>query len=285
MINKRVYSGYDIPAYHARLSKAMSRYGVPRGAPRVWLRDPDYQVMDHLRYVQPSAAMYWQCYLFAALQDAGVDQHPDLSTITILDKRWHFGERNWNFAPRKIEYQVRRALKGLDYLVVIEFETYRNVRYLEPLPSGSVLGHHDHGRLITPHLQGLIWGKAPSQQQRACFAGGLFGSPGGKLIGVHDFPGALKYMGKPPYRGRSIFRLTSGRKITRPWPDMSLTLHHLMVRHLHQYCWPELTFASGEGSAILAHAKRLWRDYKPGSTHPTDYRPALHSGLVKQRYP
>jgi len=85
--------------------------------------------------------MYWQCYLFAALQAAGIDQRPDLSTITILDKRWHFGERHWNFAPGKMVYQVRRALKGLNYLVVIEFEIFRNVRYLGPPPSGSVAAH------------------------------------------------------------------------------------------------------------------------------------------------
>lgn len=282
MPTKRIYPGYDIPGYQERLRNAISRHGLPSGAPRVWLRDPDFRAWDYLWYMQPSGAMYWQCYLYAALQAAGIDDRPDLSTITIIDRRWHFGERNWNFAPGKIEYQVRRALKGLNYLVMIEFEIYRNVRHLEPLPPGSVVPHHDHGRLITPHIQGLIWGKFPSPRQRACFAGGLFGAPGIKIIGVHDFPGALKYTGKPPYRGRSVFRATSGRKIVRPWPDMSLTLHHLLLRNLHQYRCPELAFASGEGSAVLANAKRLWRDYKPGSTHPSDYRPPLHSGLVKR---
>jgi hypothetical protein len=34
------------------------------------------------------------------------------------------------------------------------------------------------------------------------------------------------------------------------------------------YCWPELTFASGAGSTILAETKRLWRDFKPGSVPP-----------------
>ena len=64
---------------------------------------------------------------------------------------------------------------------------------------------------------------------------------------------------------------------------MSLTLDHLMLCNLHQFSCPDLTFASGEGSVILANAKRLWRDYNPGSTHPTDYRPPLLSGLVKLR--
>jgi hypothetical protein len=46
---------------------------------------------------------------------------------------------------------------------------------------------------------------------------------------------------------------------------MSLTLHHLLLRHLHQYACPDLTFGSGERSAVLSHAKRLWRDYAPGA--------------------
>jgi hypothetical protein len=130
MPTKRIYPGYDIPGYHERLSKSIKRYGLPRRAPRAWLHDVDFQAWDYLSYMQPSGAMYWQCYLFAALQVVGIDQRPELSTITILDQRWHFGERKWNFAPGKIEYQVRRALKGLNYIVAIEFEIFRNVRYL-----------------------------------------------------------------------------------------------------------------------------------------------------------
>ena len=220
MATKRIYPGYDIPGYRERLYKSIKRYGLPRGAPRAWLRDVDFQAFDYLGYMQPSGAMYWQCYLFAALQAAGIDQRVDLSTITILDQRWHFGERNWNFAPRKIEYQVRRALKGLNFIVAIEFETFRNVRYLGPAPPGSVAAHEDHGRLITPHIQGLIWGKFPSPRQRAQFSGGIFNAPGIKVVGVHDVAGAVKYLGKPPYRGRSVYRRLNGTMGRRPWPEM-----------------------------------------------------------------
>jgi hypothetical protein len=52
------YLGYDIHAYHERLSKAIFRYGLPPGAPRAWRRDPDFQVVDYLGYMQPSGAMY-----------------------------------------------------------------------------------------------------------------------------------------------------------------------------------------------------------------------------------
>jgi hypothetical protein len=154
-MTKPVYLGFDIPEYQERLRKAISRYGLPHTAPRAWLRDPDFQAWDSLGYMQPSGVMYWQCYLFAALQAAGIDQRFDLSTITILDKRWHFGERKWDFSPGSIKYRVQQALKALSYLVMIEFEIFRNVRCLQPLPRNKVKLFRDQGRLIAPHVQGL----------------------------------------------------------------------------------------------------------------------------------
>jgi hypothetical protein len=278
----RIYFGHDVPGYSEKLQKAIARYGLPRGAPHFWLRDPDFQAPDCLGYMQPSGAIYWQCYLYEALRQARTDECPDLSAITIIDKRWHFGHRHWNFAPGKIEHRVRRALKGLNYIVAIEFEVFRNVRYLaEPAPR-SLAAHKDEGITIAPHIQGLLWGGGVSRRSRAKFIGGIFNAPGIKVVDVYDLPGALRYMGKPPYCGRSVFRSGSGRYYRRPWPKMSLTLHHLLLSHLHQFRRPDLTFAGGEGSAILARAKRLWRDFRPAATHPTDHRWPIFAGLVKR---
>jgi hypothetical protein len=232
--------------------------------------------------MQPSSGPYWQCYLREALLQSGIPDRKDLATITVLDERWHFGEKNWDFAPGKIEYQLRRALKGLNYIVMIEFEVYRNVRYLGPPLPGSVATHHDYGRVIAPHIQGLIWGKRPSARQRAQFRGGLFGAPGIKIVQVYDFHGALQYMAKPPCRGKSVFCLSNGRMLRWPWSGMHLTLHHLLLRKLCWQSYPDLTFASGEGSTVLALAKRLWRDYEPDATGLGDYRPPLTAGLRKR---
>src|ERR1700732_147836 len=156
-MNRPIYLGHDIPGYHERLCKAISRFGLPTGAPHAWLCDPDFQAWDQLGYLQPSGAMYWQRYLYAALQAAGIDQRLDLSTITILDQRWHFGEWKWDFSPGKIKYRVQQSLKGLNYIVMIEIQVFRNVRCLQPLPRNKVKLYRDQGRLIAPHVQGLIW--------------------------------------------------------------------------------------------------------------------------------
>jgi len=271
-----------VPRYDERLYKAIRRYGLPPRAPRAWRDEPDFQAWDRLGHMQPSGGIYWQCYLHEALLEAGIDQCQDLSTITILDKRWHFGRDHWNFAPGRIEYQVRRGLKGQNYIVVIEFEVFRNVRHhADPAP-GSLAAYADHGITIAPHIQSLVWGGEVSRRIRANFAGGIFGAPAIKVMKVYDFPGALRYMGKPPCSGRSVFPSKAGGYRRRSWPDMSLTLHHLLLSHLHPFRWPDLTFASGEGSAVLARAKRLWRDFKPAATHPTDHRWPMQAGLVRR---
>jgi hypothetical protein len=109
-----VYQGFDVRTYKDKLRKALAKHGLPKaiGVSPSWGRDPDFRVLSQLGYMQPSAAGYWQSFLFKALIAGDVIDRPDIWTITILDKRWHFGERKWDFAPKKIEYQVRRALKG-----------------------------------------------------------------------------------------------------------------------------------------------------------------------------
>lgn len=258
---QRIYQGYDVRVYKEKLEKAVFKYGLPMGASPSLLRDLDYRVLDFLGYMQPTASRYWQIYLYHALVDGGIHDRFDIYPTTILDRYWHFGERNWRFAPGKIEYQVRRALNGLNYLVMIEFEIFGNVRFPEEFKI-EVSRFRDQGRVIAPHVQGLIWGKRPSRQQRAQFAGGMFGAHGTTLRSLTDFAGAIRYMVKPP-KGGLLHPLPGGGNHRYPWEEMPLSLHHLLFRNLHTFSYPDLTFASGEGSRILAYAKRLWRDYSP----------------------
>lgn len=43
-----------------------------------------------------------------------------------------------------------------------------------------------------------------------------------------------------------------------------------------------LAAVDGEDRTVVAHAKRLWRDYLPGATSPHDPRWPLYSGLVQR---
>ena len=255
----RVYPGHDVELYRAKREKAIRRYGMPPAAPRYWGRDLDYDAWAALGYMQPSAALWWQKYLYEALIAAGVADRTDVYTITIIDRCWHFGERKWDFQRGRIEYQVRRALKGLNYLVMIEFQVFGNVRHYATSLVDGIEWLRDCGCVIAPHIQGLLWGKRPSRRQRAQFPGGLFGVSGIKIVRRTDFAGAVRYMVKPPM-GELVHPRADGRLVRYPWPGMTLRLHHLFLRQLCNVSYPDLSFASGAGSAVLAHAKRLARD-------------------------
>jgi hypothetical protein len=110
----------------------------------------------------------------------------------------------------------------------------------------------------------------------------MFNAPGVKIIQVYDFAGALRYMAKPPCCGRSVFRLQRGGYGRRSWAKMSLTLHHLLLSKLHHFCYPDLTFAGGDGRAVLAHANRLRHDYVPAVRHRSDHRWPMYAELRKR---
>jgi hypothetical protein len=263
---RSVYDGFNIQEYAGRLSKAITRYGLPKGIGvyRSWQCDLDYRVSDLLGYMQPLAPLYWQFYLYHALTAGDVIDRDDIYTITVLDHRWHFGEYQWAFAPEKMKHRVRRALKGLNYLVMIEFEVFGNRWYHEEWTDDDGFNVNvPRGRLITPHIQGLLWGERPSRRQRAQIAGGILNAPSIKLMPLRNFAGAVRYMVKPPYMGQELHERPDGSRRRYPWAAMPLKLHHLLFSRLYSFSYSDLTFAGGEGRAILAHANRLWRDYQP----------------------
>ena len=279
-----IYPGYDVCAYKRILERAILNYDLPCGAPRSLYGDLDYRVLDFLGYMQPAAGVYWQTYLYHSLVDGGVYRRSDIYPTTIIDNDWHFGERQWDFSPGKIQHQVRRAFKGLNYLVMIEFAIFGNVRYHKEINAGASR-IRDQGRLIAPHVQGLIWGERPSREQRAQFAGGIFGTHGTTLRTLTDFAGAVRYMVKPPYRGELVHPRRGGGYIRYPWAKMPLLLHHLLFRNLYKFSYPDLTFASGEGSRILANAKRLFRDYTPVGVQRYSFPPTPldRTSMAKRR--
>lgn len=226
--------GFKVREYKDKLENALTWYGVPRRALNMRARGLDYRVTDMLGYMQPSASVYWQHYLYHALTEGAVIDRDDIRPITILDHRWHFGEHQWNFNPRKIEYQVRRALKGLNYLVIIEFEVFGNLQYREEWFEDGLQETCPHGRLITPHIQGLLWGKHPSRRQRAQFAGGIDNAPGIVLKRLTNFAGAVRYMVKPPYMGQEVHLRPDGSRVRYPLAAMPLKLHYLLFCRLHE---------------------------------------------------
>jgi hypothetical protein len=265
----RSYPGFSPFDYTWRLTNAINKYGLPASLPIEWEYDINNEAFYYLKYMQPDSALIWIRYLSTAMKLYRLDQRKDLATLTIIDKRWHFGEEWWNFSAQFIKNEIQRIFLNLNYILLIEFGVYRNYHHHTQLGPHSLIQDLDEGRLIAPHAQGVIWHKRPTRAQRKKFSGGIFNAHSVHVRDVHDFDGAVRYMVKPPYRGQSVIKRASGRCVSVPWPDMNLTLHHLLLSNLGKYTFPELTFAGGEGVEILQSAKDQWRkDVRYRVNHP-----------------
>src|ERR1051326_7044960 len=106
-----------------------------------------------------------------------------------------------------MKHRVRHALQGLNYLVMIEFEVFGNRWYHEEWTDDDGFNVNvPRGRLIAPHIQGLLWGQRPSRRQRAQFAGGILNAPSIKLMPLRNFAGAVH--GQTPLHGPGVTRST-----------------------------------------------------------------------------
>jgi hypothetical protein len=86
-------------------------------------------------------------------------------------------------------------LAGSNYVVAIEFAPFRN----------HVMADNT-GRIIAPHVQGLIWRETPGLRARCAQLGaGLAGADPLHLLAIREaaggFAGAVGYLVKPPHHG------------------------------------------------------------------------------------
>lgn len=243
----------DIHDHHENLVGAIERYGSwhdhrnTRALQREkrlisWRRATD------LAYMNPYARGTWRDCIASAIEECDVSD--DLWVTTILNESWHFDDTEWKFDGDRVKRQVRNALIGESFLFHIELAPYRNVR--------GTLG----GRLITPHIQGLMWrklGRGERSKVNGRFAGGLFGADPLWQVPPYDFPGALRYSIKPPFHGYSLIERRDGKR-GHCRCNLSLAQHFWLYENLKGFRYPDLAFAGGEGVHVLRRARELSKD-------------------------
>jgi hypothetical protein len=233
----------------ADLRAALYRYGPP---PRMQLRQAFDLISPRrareLRYVTPHARPLWQRYLHQAFGHWDTETAPRLRMLTLLNGAWHFGEHAWDFDLERIKRQIRAILAGYHYVVAIEFACFRNYR----MTTGT-------GRIIAPHVQGLIWGDTPGlRARRAALVAGIAGADPIHLRSIKEeaggFAGAVGYMVKPPHHGYRLWQDAHGR-FHHQGEALALQRHHYLFTHLLPYDYPDLTLSGGAGVAVLRTAR------------------------------
>ena len=238
--------------------QALDRYGpLPRRSLRLVRSLLRRGRALELRYINPYAREAWQKYLLDALLRRGIDAVPDLRTITIINGDWQFSEKSQDFDLERLKRQIRKILRGYNYIVMIEFAYIRNYQ-----------DGHGTGRVIVPHVQGLIWGVTPGlRTQRAKLTPSMAGADPIHLRVVNDaaggLAGAVSYMVKPPYHGYRLWKKSTQGFGHRREP-LPLKVHHYLLTHLFQYEYDQLALSGGKGMAVLrtarAAADRPFRD-------------------------
>jgi hypothetical protein len=136
--------------------------------------------------------------------------------------------------------------------VAIEFACLRN----------HVMAN-DTGRIIAPHVQGLIWGETPGLRARCAQLGaGLAGADPLRLLAIREaaggFAGAVGYMVKTPHHGYRLYQDRYGCLHHRG-EKLALKRHHRLFTHLLPYDYPDLVLSGGEGVAEVAHRSDMNR--------------------------
>ena len=147
-----------------------------------------------------------------------------------------------------IKRQIRAILAGYNYVVAIEFACFRN----------HVMADNT-GRIIAPHVQGLIWRETPGLRARCAQLGaGLAGADPLRLLAIREaaggFAGAVGYMVKPPHHGYCLYQDRFGRFHHRG-EKLALKRHHRLFTHLLPYDYPDLALSGGAGVAVLRTAR------------------------------
>jgi hypothetical protein len=240
--------------HHEQLNRALDRYGAVRRrrVERIRHAVGRHQARE-LRYMNPFARGVWLRHLIEAAEFYDLRSRTHLSAITIISPDWDFDEKNWSLDLDRIKRHVRKLLRGYNYLLHIEFAYFRNYRVFDR-ETGEVVG-----RLISPHLQGLIWGPRPGWKARKKgLRRGITGARPVVVIPVSEarggLDGALTYMTKPPFYGYTRRAVSERQFRSRP-TDLTLRQHHFLLSHLFDLDWPTLAMSGGEGIGLLRRAR------------------------------
>src|SRR3954447_8825563 len=115
---------YAAGRLHVQLERAIDKYGYRRGylkgrSYRQACRGLGYRQAPLLDYMNPYAPELWERCLREAITFYKLETEP-LLFATILDQTWHFGWQRWALDIDRIKKQAQKALRGTDYLFLIE---------------------------------------------------------------------------------------------------------------------------------------------------------------------
>lgn len=231
-------------SYHFdHMTTAITRYAkLPRRRLNRIIERFSRENAGNLAYLNPWSDEMWQNYLYRGLVLRGARYRSPVA-VTAIHPPWNTNTSSPRFNLAEIRGEVEEAFSGLSYLVMIEFAVFRNVS-------------HGGGRLIAPHIQGLVFGDIDNgrlAKLRKRFGGGMDGAHGLWLEKVTDLAGAVRYLVKPPVCGYSRKPLKNN-KVKRPIFQFSYRQRFRTFELFRRFIYPDLTIGGRLGATVLRDA-------------------------------
>jgi hypothetical protein len=178
----------------------------------------------------------------------------NISMFTIVVNKYDFGQDNWNFQYKSFQKEIKKILKGYDYIANVALDEFPRISFLQD------------GTLMTPHIHGIFfrtltrWEKGKlSKRIKKYF-------PQSRIRPFvvrpqYDLESAIQYSFKALFGGKRTFmrrNLTIGLKNT----NMTYKAVYANFIHLKRFRIYDLAFAGGKGKEIL---RNIISDIKNGN--------------------
>lgn len=167
----------------------------------------------------------------------------DISMFTIVVDKYNFGQDNWDFRYKEFQKEIRKILKGYDYIANVA---------LDEFPRGCF---QEDGVLMTPHIHGIFfrtltrWEKAKISRAIKKYFQGSRIRP--FVVRPHyDLESAIQYSFKALFGGKRMFMR---KDRTFAYRNMSVTYKTIYANfvHLKRFKIYDFAFAGGKGKEAL----------------------------------
>lgn len=167
----------------------------------------------------------------------------NISMFTIVVDKYNFGQDNWNFRYKSFQKEMKKILKGYDYIANVALDEFPRISFQQD------------GTLMTPHIHGIFfrtltrWEKSKlSKRIKKYF-------PESRIrpfvVRPHyDLKSALQYSFKALLGGKRTFMR---RDLTIGLKNTSMTYKAIFTNFTHLKCFKiyDLAFAGGKGKEVL----------------------------------
>lgn len=169
--------------------------------------------------------------------------YEEISMFTIIVDKYNFGQNDWNFQYKRFQKDIKKLLKGFDYIANVALDEFPRSEYEED------------GKLMTPHIHGIFfrplsrWEKGKLSVRIKKYFPNCRMRP--FVVREHfDLESALQYVFKALFGGKNTY---VNKKYKLRSRNVETTYKSIFINYIHlkRFKIYDLAFAGGKGKEAL----------------------------------